>query len=221
MKYSKLPIEYQKGYKKFLNCDINLSKKVFIPRPETEFWLKRAIEIIKKKNKPFEALDIFAGSGCIGTCIAKNLDKLCQRIDFGDISEDTVLEIKINLWLNKIPENKYHIYQSDVFEKIKRKYDFIFANPPYIAKERAFLVQKSVLKYEPKEALFAKEKGLFYIKKIIKEGKKYLKEKGIIFLEFDSWQKKEIEKIVKSEKYKGYKFFKDQFDKWRFTIIQK
>ena len=222
MKFLDLPIEYQKGYKKFLNCHINLSKRVFIPREETGFWVQQVIEEIRRKEKPFKALDIFAGSGCIGVCIAKNLKNLCQRIDFADINQEAVLEIRINLWLNQIPEDKHRIYKSNIFRGIGReRYDFIFANPPYVAKERRGLVQESVLKYEPKEALFAKEKGLFYIRKLLENGGEYLKRGGVIFFEFDSWQRKEIEKIIKRVGYRKYEFFRDQFSKYRFTRVEK
>jgi len=38
-------------------------------------------------------------------------------------------------------------------------------------------------------------------------------------LEFDSFQKKEIERLLKERNYQDPKFHKDQFNKWRFVKI--
>jgi len=218
---SKIPIEYERGYTKFLNCKIDLRNRVFIPRIETEFWVARAIKTIRTSNiehRTLKVLDIFAGSGCIGISILKNVKNLL--VDFADIDKKAIEQIKINLKLNKIPSQRYRIYQSNLFEKIKNKnYNYIFANPPYVAKERIKDVQLSVLKYEPKTSFLAGKKGFFYIKKFLKEAKRFMKPGGIIYLEFDPEQKNDILDILKKENYKNSRFFKDQFKKWRFAKV--
>ena len=247
-----IPVEYEKGYTKFLNCKIDLRNRVFIPRIETEFWVGKAfknckLQIANCKLKKVKILDIFAGSGCIGIAVLKNIKN--SRVDFADIDKRAIEQIKINLKLSRISPKRYKIYQSNtraerkvkkrfissttraerkvkkkfisstLFEKLKGKYDVIFANPPYVAKEKIKEVQPSVLKYEPKRAILAGKKGLFYIRKFLKEVKKFLKPDGIIYLEFDPEQKNEISNILKKENYKNSKFFKDQFKKWRWTRI--
>ena len=218
---SKIPVEYERGYTKFLNCKIDLRNRVFIPRIETEFWVARAIKTIRTSNiehRTLKVLDIFAGSGCIGISILKNVKNLL--VDFADIDKKAIEQIKINLKLNKIPSQRYRIYQSNLFEKIKNKnYNYIFANPPYVAKERIKDVQLSVLKYEPKTSFLAGKKGFFYIKKFLKEAKRFMKPGGIIYLEFDPEQKNDILDILKKENYKNFQFFKDQFKKWRFAKV--
>jgi release factor glutamine methyltransferase len=200
---------------KFLNCKIDLSKKVFRPRIETEYWLKKAIKEISE-NSSLEVLDIFAGSGCIGISILKNVKN--SKVDFVDISSEAIEQIKINLKLNKIEKGRYRIYKSNLFEKIKgKKYDFIFANPPYVALDRIWQVQKEVLKKEPKIALFAGKDGMYWIRKFLFQAKKYLKKNGKIFMEFDPLQKVKIEKILKNEKF-NYQFKKDQFKKYRWLV---
>ena len=214
-----IPVEYEKGYTKFLNCKIDLRNRVFIPRIETEFWVRRAIKEISSLKERLKVLDIFAGSGCIGIAILKNIKN--SYVDFADTDKKAIGQIKINLKLNKIPRERYRIYKSDLFEKIKNKnYNYIFANPPYVAKERLKEVQPSVLKYEPKTSFLAGKRGLFYIRKFLKEAKRFLKERGTVYLEFDPLQKKEIEDILKKKGYKNFKFFKDQFKKYRFVKVQ-
>jgi len=218
---TEIPNEYLKGFTKFLNCKIDLRNRVFIPRIETEFWVKKSLTEIQKtanKRQKTKILDIFAGSGCIGIAILKNIKN--SRVDFVDVDEKAIAQIKINLKLNEVSLKKYRVIKSNLFEKIKgEKYDFIFANPPYVAKERLNEVQPSVLKYEPKRAILAGKKGLIYIKIFLKKAKNFLKPRGIIYLEIDPQQKEEINEILKSEKYDNFKFLKDQFKKYRWVKI--
>ena len=213
------PAEYQKGLVKFLNCRIDLKNRVFIPRIETEFWVKKAIREIKiAENSSPRILDMFAGSGCIGIAVLKNIKD--SFVDFIDIDKKAVEQIKINLKLNKISKKRYKIYKSNLFEKLQdKKYDFIFANPPYVAKERLGEVEPAVLKYEPKKAFLAGKGGLFFIRGFLKEAKKFLKQNGVIYLEIDPQQKDDIENILGKQGYKKSRFFKDQFKKYRFVKI--
>jgi release factor glutamine methyltransferase len=220
-----LPKEYKKGKINFLGCKIDLRKKVFIPRAETKFWVKKALKECKLKIKNWRLkkpkfLDIFAGSGFIGIAILKNIKN--SYVDFVDIDKKAIEQIKINLRLNKISENRYKIYQSNLFEKIKnKKYNFIFANPPYVAKERINEVQKSVLLYEPRISIFGGKDGLFLIRKFLNESKNHLRKKGLIFMEFDPLQKEEIKKILEKLNFKSFSFFKDQFKSFRFLLAKK
>ena len=162
-------------------------------------------------------LDVFAGTGCIGIAVLKNIKN--SQVDFIENSKEATEQIKINLKLNKIEQKRYEIFQSNLFEKLKkRRYNFIFANPPYVALDRIGEVQKEVLEREPKEALFGGRDGMFWIKKFLKKAKKYLKKNGKIFMEFDPKQKVGIKKILKKEKLK-FQFKKDQFKKFRWLKI--
>lgn len=210
-----LPEDYKRGFKDFLGVRIDLSKKPLIPRDETEYWVNIAIEEIKEGA---ECLDLFAGSGCIGVSILKNVkNSFC---DFGE-KEDLFLEqIKISLDLNNINKERYDLIKTDVFSNIKRKYDYILANPPYVAEDRIDEVGEDVKMFEPSIALYGGGDGMEYIKIFFKEAIKYLKDNGIIYLEFDPEQKDSIEEIING-KYSRFEFLKDQFNKYRFIKIEK
>lgn len=231
------PLDYVIGFTEFLGCKINLSKNPLIPRTETEYWVQKTIENSSlnfngRRNQETKFLDIFAGSGCIGVTILKHIKN--SNVIFIEKDKKFLEQIEINCRINKIPPNRYKIIQSDIFNNSSlykrslsqehsffkggnRKFDYIFANPPYIAKNRKIKIQKSVLKYEPRMALFGGKDGLFYIKKFLAQAKNFLNPKGKVFMEFDRVQKKEIEKLLKKYGYKDWEFNKDQYKKWRWV----
>jgi len=197
--------------KRFLNCKIDLSRKVFRPRIETEYLTGKAIKELK--NKEINVLDVFSGTGCIGIALLKNIEK--AKVDFADISKEALKEIRINLKLNKIKKERTKVIKSDLFKGLgRKKYDIVFANPPYVALERISEVDEEVLKNDPKIALFAGRTGMVYIKSFLNQIKSHLKNKGIFYLEFDPFQKKEIKEILRKKDFK-ISFKKDQFEKIR------
>lgn len=214
------PLDYVIGFKEFLGCKINLSKKPLIPRPETEFWAERLIRDISRlegNGAGARCLDLFCGSGCVGIAVlSKTGISLC---DMADSQKKCLKQAEINCQINGIDKKRYRVIKSNVFSNIKGKYDFIVANPPYIPTKNKNKVQKSVLKYEPKQALFGGKDGMRFINKFLKEAKKHLNPNGKIFMEFDSIQKNQIEKLLKKYKYKKWEFNKDQFGKFRWVVI--
>jgi len=252
------PVDYIIGFSEFLGCKIDVSKRTLIPRVETEFWVGEAIEEIKNR-KPFgtaqgktfnelKVLDMFAGSGCIGVAVLKHVPQ--ASVIFADKEKNCIQQVKINCRINKISKNRYKIIQSDVFDGLypssspllRTKYNFVFANPPYIpdyrrnpsARLRSFdseslrldetilrnRIQNSVLEHEPHVALFGGGDGLFYIRKLLEEAKSFLAPEGKIFMEFDSIQKSKIEKLLKGYMYTAWQFHKDQYGKWRYVAIE-
>jgi len=203
------------AFKIFNGVKINLSKFPVLPREETEFWVKKAIKETKKEKKRRKVLDLFSGTGCVGIAILKACPELCRRVDFGDIDNRALEQIRINVRLNKINKKRIRVFKTDIFSKIRGKYDLILANPPYVAKERLNEVQKEVIKFEPKIAWYGGKRGMVYIPKLLKEAKNFLERFGRIYLEFDPLQKKEIKKILNKENY-NFKFYKDQFGEPRY-----
>ena len=217
---SELPKEYKKGNVDFLGCFIDLSYRVFIPRPETEYWTESAVRELK--GRPFlAALDMFSGSGCVGIAVLKNIKN--STVDFCEADPRAVKQIKKNLKINKFGQKRYRVYRSDMFKDLPpgALYDVILANPPYVDYNRIGEVQPSVLEHEPHLALFSGKNGMAAIEKFLAGAKNHLTEKGTIYLEFDAAQVVPIESVLKKEKYSSWKIFSDQFGRERFARIEK
>ncbi|MBM3206199.1 MAG: peptide chain release factor N(5)-glutamine methyltransferase [Candidatus Staskawiczbacteria bacterium] len=214
------PLDYIIGFTNFLGCKIDLSKRTLIPRVETEFWVEKIIDEINSTQleENLQILDVFSGSGCVGIAIMRHIKN--TDVVFADSEKNCLEQISINCKLNKVNKKRFSILNSDVFSNIKGKFDYIFANPPYIPTKSKNKIQKSVLKYEPSKALFGGNDGLQYVSKFLVDAKKFLKPQGKIFMEFDSTQKIKIEELLKKFNYKSWKFKKDQYGKWRLVVIE-
>ena len=91
------------------------------------------------------------------------------------------------------PKNRTSATSQANYQLPTTYYHIIFANPPYIANKDIKKVQNSTLFFEPKKALFApleanpltgfaKDNGLFFIKKFLGQAKKYLAKNGKIYI---------------------------------------
>lgn len=173
------PIQKIIGYIIMADVKIDLSKKVLIPRYETEELIYQTIDFIEE-NQYKEILDLCCGSGFIGIALKKFFNEInvCQS----DIDKNAIKQTIINLKLNNIQND---VIQSNMFENINKKFDLIVSNPPYLSEKEIGLISKSVLKFEPHKALFAKNNGLEFYEIIEKNLNKYLKKNGMIILEIN------------------------------------
>ena len=112
-------------------------------------------------------------------------------MDACDISVKALEVAKKNALKNKVDIN---LFKKDILkDKIDGKYDFIISNPPYI-KEWEYTSAET--KYEPSIALYAKDNGLEFYKKILSFSKEILNPNGIIIFEIGDTLNEEIKKIA-------------------------
>ena len=181
------PLSYVIGSTPFLNTTIDVSKRPFLPRVETDFWVHKTLSNIDGSKK-LACLDIFSGSGYIGISLLKSLEG--ATVTFAERNPDYIEQIKINLKINSIGHDRAKLLKSNVFSNVQGKYDFIFANPPYISKKRHTSVETSVLEFEPRSALFAPAPGLLPHKKLLNKAPSYSKPSGTLFIAPHTRQKK-------------------------------
>jgi release factor glutamine methyltransferase len=194
------PIQKIIGFINFDDVYINLKYNVLIPRYETEEVMLESLKYINSNSK---VLDLCTGSGYIGLSIKK---KINANVTLSDISKDSIKQAKKNSKINKL---KVKIIKSNMFENINEKYDLIISNPPYIPNH--IKLSKSILKFEPFNALFGGKDGNNFYKIIIQNVSKYLRKNGILILEIS----KDNLKYVKSF---GFKIKNDINNKPRIAI---
>jgi HemK-like putative methylase len=180
------PVAYLIGYVPFLGATIYLDSQPLIPRPETEYWVEKAISDINSQFRGLtpesNVLDLCAGSGCIGVAILKAIP--FAQVDFIERDERHHMTIRKNLNANRIDHSRVRVLGGDLFEVAAVPYDFILANPPYIdaSLERT---DPNVLAHEPHDALFASDHGFALIERIILEAPRHLARGGILYIEHE------------------------------------
>ena len=200
------PIQHIIGYADFMGEKFIVNPSVLIPRDETEFLVRKAIEIINKNNFTM-ALDVGTGSGCIACMIAKYTQ--CQIIGL-DISSDalnTALDnaSKLNLF------NKAIFRKSNIFSNVKpgESFDIIVSNPPYIPPSEKEKIQTEV-KFDPEQALFTEdEKGLEFYEKITKDAPKILNKGGYLLYELGIGQSDDVKSIMEKNGFQNIEIIKD------------
>lgn len=206
------PIQYLIGYVDFYNSKILVNKNVLIPRPETEYLVEKVVNYVKRYNfnNP-DILDLCTGSGAIGIALKKEIK---SNVTESDISIKALNVAKKNAKLNNLD---IEFIKSDLFKNINNKYDVIVSNPPYVSLEE--VLPDDVLN-EPKEALFSPLNGMHHILEIIKMVNKYTKDKSLIAIEINSYDKSLIETEVKKY-FNNYSFETDLTGKIRYLFIFK
>lgn len=197
-----MPIDYILESTHFMNSIYKVKKGVLIPRPETEILIRESIKFIKK-TKIKHIVEIGCGSGIISCELAKVFPK--TPIYSWDISKkaiETSKENAKNFNLKNIQFFNESAFSSSILTKYLKEDTLLISNPPYISRSETHLMDPSVLKYEPKRALFSGDNGLAFIKKLIQLASTY---KHSLFFEMGIYQASKLKKI-----YPNILCYKDQ-----------
>lgn len=197
-----IPVQYIIGNVDFYDSIIEVNESVLIPRFETELLVDKTIKYANRFfYKKLEIIDMGTGSGCIAISLKKNLDCNVTAID---ISEEALKVAIKNAKNNNVEIN---FINKSMEEKPNGKYDLLISNPPYIDYDG--YVEEKVKKYEPNIALFAKDNGLYFYKKILEYSKEIMNEKFIIAFEIGDNQKK----LLSDYLFNNFSEYKYQFEK--------
>ncbi len=187
-----VPLEQVLGKVDFFDLDIRITKDVLIPRVETEIFVEKILLSLTKDSLEGKvAVDLCAGSGCIGLAVKKNCPML--TVILSDISKSAIEVSKENARINAL-----HVdcVVGNLFEGVKeKKIDYLFCNPPYIPEREYFSLDKGVKDHEPKLALLGGEDGLMFYRMIEKEAKKRLNPGAKLFFEIGYNQGASVIKI--------------------------
>jgi release factor glutamine methyltransferase len=181
------PAQYITGHQEFWGLDFLVNPSVLIPRPETEFVVETALEIIREESpggRSCSIADVGTGSGCIAIALATELP---QALLFAlDQSSDALETARFNAARLDV-ESRIAFHISDLLHLKSGgplpPLQMVVSNPPYVSTKDAANIMPEVSRYEPPAAVFAGETGLEVYERLIPQAAAALAPGGALVLE--------------------------------------
>lgn len=144
------PVAYILGRKGFRHLELEVDRRVLVPRPETELLVELALEL-----EPRRVLDVGTGSGAIALAIAAELPG-CEAIatDTSPVALEVASANAARLGL----ADRVRFLEGTLPEV--GDFDLIVANLPYVSEAEWRGLEPEVTEWEPREALLAGPDGL-------------------------------------------------------------
>lgn len=242
------PLQYVTGTAFFCGHPFHVAPGVLIPRPETEWIVDTAVNLVMSSAP--RILDIGTGSGCIATSISLALaDRHCYT-EAWDISEDALriaadnaarlgAEVEFRrrdaLRLEEdIPAEEKLEEDLPAEEKLEAEqggaealrdsasWDIIVSNPPYICNREAADMHANVLRHEPHLALFVPDTDpLLFYRAIARYAMRSLRKGGWLLFECNTLYAHDTAQMVSDMGFAKSVVEDDCFGKPRFVKAQK
>jgi release factor glutamine methyltransferase len=177
------PVAYLVGAKEFYSLKFKVTPDVLIPRPETEILVSEAIHHLRGLGRPGKVWDACTGSGCVALAVAANVkDAAVLATDLCPRALAVAAENAASLGVS----DRVRLREADLLNLPAdcadlSPLDVITANPPYVAKGDPV---GATVRHEPALALYAGEKGLEFLRRIIAAAPGLLGGGGMLAMEF-------------------------------------
>ncbi len=192
------PAAYILGQCEFYGIDFYIDCHTFIPRPETELLVEKAVELAQRISQQGEQItiaDIGTGCGAIAVSLALALPK--AKIYATDVSAAALQVAEINCRSHGV-NSQVKLLQGNLLEALPQPVDMIVANLPYIRNCEFGDLSPEIRDYEPTMALAGGEDGLDRIKQILEQMPGKLSYGACFLLEIGQGQGKMVTSLIKS-----------------------
>ncbi len=177
------PLPYITGEVEFYGLRFAVNEAVLIPRPETELLVEVALAWLAEHPLAV-GVDACTGSGCIAATLARFEPEV--RFCATDISMEALRVAQANVrWLRVA--DRVQLVQGDLLTMCRRRLDFVFSNPPYVATGEWEKLPPSVQR-EPPVALLGGEDGLDVVRRLLRQAARRLRPGGLLLVEVGARQ---------------------------------
>ena len=212
------PLEYIINNAEFYGLDFYVDNNALIPRDDTEIMVESVLSYINKCDNLswlFTLIDVWTWTSWIPISIIKNTENIsnCLVVDISkealEVSKINIDKYELNHKITQINWDLLYEILCSKEEKLENKI-IITANLPYIKDEDYKNMDESVIKYEPKLALYGWKKTWFEMYQKLIEQCLELKKRHVITLFIEiGFDQKQIAEDFLNKNWLKYNFFKD------------
>ena len=176
-----VPLQYLTGEQQFLDLVLGVAPGVFVPRPETEVLVERALDVLP--GSPPTVVDVGTGTGAVALAIKRRRPD--ATVVATDVSEDAVAVARANASRHGL---EVEVLLGDLLDPVARelrgRVDLVVSNPPYVTEEE-YRDLPAEVRAEPYEALVG---GLDVHRRLAEEGSRWLRPGGWLVMEIGAAQ---------------------------------
>lgn len=178
------PVARLLGRKEFHSRRFEVVDGVFVPRPETEGLVERALDLLAgepalQASRPV-VFEVGTGSGCIIATLAA--ERPGPRYIASDISAAAIASAGRNAKAHHVHE-RVELRHGPLFAGYDGPIHLLVSNPPYVKEGEAADLPPEVGKHDPPEALFSGADGLDLARAILEGGAARVVHGGVVLLE--------------------------------------
>lgn len=197
------PLQHILGSACFCGYEVEVSRDVLVPRPETELLAEEGWKFLNGLGGPGFFVDFGTGSGCIAIALAQRA-KEARGIGV-DVSAAAVAVARRNVQAQKL-EERVAVAVAESLGQVKEGLpaegaDLLISNPPYIASAEIATLQEEVRDFDPRQALDGGSDGLDYYRLLAREGAGLLSARGKLLAEFGDGQAGAATAIFEGQKW--------------------
>jgi release factor glutamine methyltransferase len=185
-----VPLQYLVGEQQFLDLVLGVAPGVFVPRPETEVVVERAVETLDGAEGPV-VVDVGTGTGAIALALKRARPD--ARVVATDVSDEAVAVARANASRLALD---VEVLQGDLLDPVPPDLaggvDLIVSNPPYVTLEEYEDLPAEV-KSEPYEALVG---GTDVHRRLADAAPRWLRRGGWLVLEIGASQGREVAALL-------------------------
>jgi release factor glutamine methyltransferase len=152
------PVAYIVGRKGFRWIELEVDRRVLIPRPETELLVEIALSLPSGAR----VVDVGTGSGAVALSLATERPDL--SVTATDVSAEALVVARANAARLGLADS-VTFFEADLLEGVPGEFDAVLANLPYVPEQSDLPPEIGV--YEPAAALFGGPDGLDLVRRLL------------------------------------------------------
>ncbi len=181
-----VPTQHLVGGREFHGRWFQVDARAFIPRPETELLVEACLAALPP-GEAGDALDLCAGSGCVGLSLLAERPEV--RLAAVELSPAAAQVARANAAALGLAD-RWELLEGDLFAPMgeRRGFRVIAANPPYVPSGEIPGLAVEVREHDPRLALDGGPDGLAVIRRLVPEAARRLAPGGTLALEIGEGQ---------------------------------